>query len=112
MAAADVDTAVALLADDVVFHSPVVHAAYHGAVPVAAILRAVAVVFEDFAYGATYVGADGAVLVFSARVGDRSLEGVDILRVEGDRIVELTVMVRPLSAARALQERMAALLGG
>jgi hypothetical protein len=111
MAASDIDTAVDLLADDVVFHSPVVHKPYHGRGPVEAILRAVAVVFEDFSYGPRYDGPDGHVLSFSARVGDRALQGIDLLRTDDQgRIVEFTVMVRPLSATKALQERMTAML--
>jgi hypothetical protein len=51
------------------------------------------------------------VLAFATRVGDRALEGVDIVRFgESGEIVEFTVMVRPYSAATALRERMAALL--
>jgi hypothetical protein len=107
----DMDSAVALLADDVVFHSPIVFADYHGRDAVAPILHGVAVVFEDFRYVAQYSAPDGHVLAFAARVGDRALEGVDILRIVDDRIAELTVMVRPYSAATALRERMAALLG-
>jgi hypothetical protein len=111
MASSEIDTALDLLADDVVFHSPVAHKPYHGRETVEAILRAVAVVFEDFSYGPRYDGPDGHVLSFSARVGDRALQGIDMLRIDDQgRIVEFTVMVRPLSAAKALQEKMAAML--
>ena len=75
------DAVVALMADDVVFHSPIVFAAYHGRDAVAPILQAVATVFEDFRYTAEYGSPDGHVLAFSAMVGDRALDGVDILRV-------------------------------
>jgi hypothetical protein len=102
----------ALLAEDVVFHSPVVYADYHGRDQVAPILAAVSHVFEDFRYVAEYESADGHVLHFAARVGDRELDGVDILRVAGGQITEFTVMVRPYSAATALRELMAALLAG
>jgi len=105
-------SAVALLAEDVVFHSPIVFADYHGREAVAPILLAVSTVFEDFRYTAAYASDDGHVLAFSARVGDRALEGVDILRVVDGEIAEFTVMVRPYSAATALRERMAALLAG
>ncbi len=47
---------------------------------------------------------------FTARVGDRELQGVDILRGSDGVLTELTVMVRPLSAATALRDRMATLL--
>jgi hypothetical protein len=101
---------IALLADDIVFHSPIVFADYRGRDAVAPILHGVAMVFEDFRYTAEYASDDGHVLAFSARVGDRVIDGVDILRVAGGEIVEFTVMVRPYSAATALRERMAALL--
>ena len=106
----DVDAAVALFSDDVVFHSPVVHRPYAGREPLRAILRAVATVFGDFRYTGSYGGADVHVLRFSARVGDRELEGVDVLTASDGVLTELTVMVRPYSAATALRERMAALL--
>jgi ketosteroid isomerase-like protein len=108
--AKDMDSAIALLAEDVVFHSPIVFADYRGRDAVAPILRGVALVFEDFRYTAEYSSEDGHVLAFSARVGDRGLDGVDILRVVDGAISEFTVMVRPYSAATALRERMAALL--
>jgi hypothetical protein len=103
-----------LLAPDVTFHSPIVHRTYSGRDEVAVILAAVAQVFEDFRYTAEYASDDGAVFAFAARVRDRDLEGVDILRFgagsSAGQIVEFTVMVRPYSGATALRERMAALL--
>jgi hypothetical protein len=106
----DIDAAVALFSDDVTFHSPVVHKPYVGREPLRAILRAVTTVFEDFRYTGSYSGDDGHVLRFAARIGDRDLEGVDILTGADGVLTELTVMVRPYSAATALRERMAALL--
>jgi hypothetical protein len=106
----DIDAAVALFAEDVTFFSPVVHKPYVGRAALSAILRAVTTVFEDFRYTGSYGGDGGHVLRFTARVGDRELEGVDILSGSGGVLTELTVMVRPYSAATALRERMAALL--
>lgn len=106
----DVDAAVALFAEDAVFHSPVVHRPYVGREALRAILAAVTTVFEDFRYTAEYGGEHGHVLVFEARVGDRECHGVDILRGVDGVLTELTVLVRPYSAATALRERMAALL--
>jgi len=108
----DMDSVIALLSDDVVFHSPIVFADYVGRDAVAPILHGVAMVFEDFRYTAEYSSTDGHVLAFSARVGDRTLDGVDILRIVDGAIAEFTVMVRPYSAATMLRERMAALLRG
>jgi SnoaL-like domain len=108
--AKDMDSVIALLAEDVVFHSPIVFADYVGRDAVAPILHGVAMVFEDFRYTAEYASDDGHALAFSARVGERAIEGVDILRIVDGAVAEFTVMVRPYSAATALRERMAALL--
>jgi hypothetical protein len=108
--AQDIDAAVALFGPDAVFNSPVVHRPYQGIPALHAILSAVVRVFEDFRYTAEHGGAHGHVLEFAARVGDRELQGVDILRSADGVLTELTVMVRPYSAATALRERMAALL--
>ncbi|MEU3901136.1 nuclear transport factor 2 family protein [Streptomyces sp. NPDC045251] len=107
----DLDAVEALLAEDVVFTSPVAFKPYHGKAITAAILRAVARVFEDFRYERVIGEADGRdhALVFTARVGDREIGGCDLLHLDEDgRIDELTVMVRPLSGAQALQAAMGA----
>jgi uncharacterized protein YceH (UPF0502 family) len=110
--AGDWDAAVAQLADDVVFRSPAVHAPYAGAAATATVLRAVSRVFEDFSYTDVLDEGDRAVLVFTARVGDRELQGIDLLRFDDDgRITEFTVMIRPLSGLTAVVERMQAALG-
>lgn len=109
--AGDWDTAIAQLADDVVFRSPAVHRPYEGRDAAAMVLRAVAQVFEDFRYTDVLDAGDQVGLVFEARVGDRQLQGWDHLRFGADgRIREFTVMVRPLSGLQALVERMQALL--
>ncbi|MPZ95317.1 MAG: nuclear transport factor 2 family protein [Propionibacteriales bacterium] len=109
----DIEAAVALLADDVVFHSPVVFTPYKGREAIKPILQAVSRVFDDFRYVREIGSPDAAdhALVFHARVGDRQIEGADFLHLDDDgRIDELTVMVRPLSAALALAEATNALL--
>jgi hypothetical protein len=113
VAAGDIDAALALLAEDVVFRSPVVHTPYQGRDAVAPILHAVSQVFEDFRYTGEVGPPDAAshVLVFRTRVGDREIEGIDLLHTGADGLVdELTVMVRPLSGALALAEVMRAQL--
>jgi hypothetical protein len=100
-----------LLADDVVFRSPVAFKPYEGREMVAAILRGVSRVFEDFRY-VREIGAPAGtdhVLEFRTRVGDVDVHGVDLLHTDADgRIDELIVMVRPLSAANALAVAMGA----
>lgn len=106
----DIDAAIAVFGPDVVFHSPVVHKPYVGSDALRMILTGVMQVFTDFRYTAEYGGPDGHVLEFACRVGGRELQGVDILRGTGGELTELTVLVRPYSAATALREQMAALL--
>lgn len=111
--AQDIDAAVALLADDVVFRSPVVFKPYEGREAVGMLLAAVSRVFEDFSY-TREIGADDAsdhALVFEARVGDRQVEGCDFVHMNEDgKIDELVVMVRPMSGMHALAEAMRAQL--
>ena len=100
-----------LFSDDVSFRSPVVFAPYEGRDAVAMLLGAVAQVFEDFRYTDHVETGDTAVLVFEARVGDRELNGVDVLRFDADdRVAEMMVMVRPMSGVHALAEAMQAKL--
>jgi limonene-1,2-epoxide hydrolase len=109
--AQDIEAAIALLAEDVVFRSPVVFKPYHGREAVAPLLRAVSRVFDDFRYERE-IGAEGTsdhALVFSARVGDRKLDGCDFLHTnEHGLIDDFCVMVRPLSGTLALAEAMKA----
>ncbi|WP_416956951.1 nuclear transport factor 2 family protein [Streptomyces sp. Agncl-13] len=109
--AQDMDAVEALLAKDVVFTSPVVFKPYPGKAITAAILHGVARVFEDFRYVREIGDPDGSdsALVFAARIGDRELTGCDFIHVNEEGLIdELTVMVRPLSGAQALQAAMGA----
>lgn len=105
----DIEAAAALLANDVTFHSPAVFKAYHGAPTVSHLLRTVYEVFEDFRYTDELTGADGVhALIFEARVGDRQVQGMDLIRPAADgTIADFTVMVRPASGLAALAEAMA-----
>ena len=109
----DLDAAVALLREDVVFRSPVVFSPYHGREALRVILEAVMAVFEDFHY-VREIGADGArdhALVFEARIGEKQIEGCDFIQLdEGGAISSFTVMVRPMSGVVALAEAMKAQL--
>jgi hypothetical protein len=97
------------LADDVVFRSPVVFRAYEGKPVVSTILTEAAMkVFEDFRYVEQLEHQDACALIFKARVGERELDGLDLLRFDRDgKVTELTVMVRPMSGLNALAEAMA-----
>ena len=113
--ARDLDGLAALLSDDIVFRSPVVHAPYQGRDQAMALLGAVVQVFEDFRY-TREIGAPGApdsALVFQARVGDRELEGCDFIHVNDEGLIdELFVMIRPATGLMALAEAMKRQLEG
>jgi hypothetical protein len=103
----DLAGAVDLLADDVVFRSPAVFKPYEGRETVTTILETVFGVFEDFRYTDELAGDGVHALIFEARVGDRQLQGMDLIRSDSDgRIGEFTVMIRPASGLMALGERM------
>ncbi|MFE0346878.1 nuclear transport factor 2 family protein [Streptomyces griseoluteus] len=107
----DTDAVEALLAEDVVFTSPVAFKPYAGKAITAAILRGVLRVFEDFRYVREIADPDGRdhAFVFTASVGGREIQGCDFLHFDEEgRIDDFTVMVRPLSAAQALSEAMGA----
>jgi hypothetical protein len=106
--AGDRDGVRAALAEDIVFRSPVVFRAYEGHAVVSAILTEGAMnVFEDFRYVERFEDGDAAALIFEARVGDREVQGLDLLRFDAEgKIAELTVMVRPMSGLNALAEAM------
>ena len=109
----DADAMIACLADDVVFHSPIVFREYTGRAVVGVILRAVITVFEDFRYAAELHGDGQTALVFHARIGGKAIEGLDLGEVNADgKLTRLTVFVRPLSAALALKDAMQARLAG
>jgi SnoaL-like domain len=96
-----------LFSEDVVFLSPVVFKPYEGRDAVAMILGAVVQVFEDFRYVDQLETGDAAALAFSARVGDRELDGIDFLHFDsGGRVDRMAVYVRPMSGVNALAEAM------
>jgi SnoaL-like domain len=109
--ARDLDAAMALMRDDVVFQSPVVFSPYRGRPALRQILEAVMAVFEDFHYVREIGAPDAAdhAPVFEAKVGERLIEGSDFLHLDENGLIsQLTVMVRPLSGALALAEAMKA----
>ena len=96
-----------LFAEDVVFRSPVVYKPYEGRDAVAMLLGAVVQVFEDFRYTDQVETGDAAALAFSARVGERELDGIDFLHFDSEGHVDrMAVYVRPMSGVNALAEAM------
>ncbi len=102
-----------LLADDVVFHSPVVHTPQRGREITTLYLRAAMVVLNTpaFRYVREIVGPRDAMLEFVTELDGLQLNGIDLIRWGDDgRITEFKVMVRPLKAINALHQAMGALL--
>lgn len=100
-----------LLADDVVFTSPVAFKPYPGKAITSAILRGVLRVFTDFRYVREIndEGGRDSALVFEATVNGKAVTGCDFIHVNSDgKIDDFMVMVRPLSGAQALAEAMGA----
>ncbi len=101
----------ALLADDVVFTSPVAFKPYPGKLITAAILRGVMRVFGDFRYIREIADVNGRdhALVFEATVAGKTVTGCDFLHINDDGLIDdFMVMVRPLSGATALAKAMGA----
>jgi len=103
----------ALLAEDVVFHSPVVHTPQHGKAIALKYLQAAVQVFgnSSFRYVRELEGPSDAVLEFEVEIDGLQVNGVDMIRWNDDgRIVDFKVLVRPIKALLGIQEKMAALL--
>jgi hypothetical protein len=105
--ARDPEAMAAALAPDVTFRSPVVFGPYEGRDAAMMLLGAVVEVFEDFRYVQRLEADGAAALIFKARVGDREIDGLDLLQLDEDGLVtELMVMVRPMSGMNALAAAM------
>lgn len=108
-----------LLADDVVFHSPIVYTPQHGKDVAARYIAAAKRTFsggrgdDAFRYTKQVLDGDVAMLEFETTIGDTYVDGVDVIRCDGaGRIVELRVMVRPLQAVHTVHEQMRTLVAG
>jgi hypothetical protein len=103
-----------LLADDVTFRSPAVFTPAEGRAATTAYLEAAMVVLgPTLAYEREVVQGDSAVLEFRADLDGTEVHGIDFLRWDADgRLVDFTVMARPIKGLDALIGRMAAQLFG
>jgi hypothetical protein len=106
-----------LLADEVVFYSPVVYTPQRGRdVTTMYLMGAKQVLGGDgadnpFHYTKQVVAGDTAVLEFETSLGGKYVNGVDVIRCdESGKIVEFRVMLRPLQAINAVHAAMGAML--
>lgn len=103
----------ALLADNVVFHSPVVHTPQAGKAVTLQYLGAAFKVFGDpsFRYVRELEGPNDAVLEFQLELAGITVNGVDMIRWGDDgKITDFKVMVRPLKAIQLIHQNMGAML--
>ena len=102
-----------LLADDAVFHSPVVHTPQRGRKLASWYLTAAFHVFFNptFRYVREIVGPSDAMLEFETEIDGILVNGVDLIKWnESGQITEFKVMLRPLKAINLIHQRMAAML--
>lgn len=102
-----------LLAENVVFHSPVVDTPQTGKAITRQYLAAVFDIFSQhsFRYVREVVGEHDAVLEFLVEIDGVSVNGVDMITWEDEgKIVEFKVMLRPLKAIKVMQRRVAEVL--
>jgi hypothetical protein len=103
----------ALLAEDAVFLSPVVHTPQRGRQLAAMYLSAAFHVFFNptFRYVRELVGESDAMLEFETEIDGVQVNGVDLIKWNAaGQIVEFKVMLRPLKAINLIHQRMAAML--
>lgn len=102
-----------LLADDVIFYSPVVHTPQIGKELTLQYLSAAFHVFfnESFRYVRELTGPNDAALEFEVEIDGINVNGVDLIKWDDEgRIVEFKVLIRPLKAINLIHQKMAALL--
>ncbi len=102
-----------ILADDVVFHSPVVHTPQEGKAITFAYLSAAGKVLggDHFRYVNEFVSEDGVVLEFNTEIDGIKIDGIDMITWNSEgKIKEFRVMVRPLKAVHKVHEMMGQML--
>ena len=103
----------ALLADNAVFHSPVVHTPQTGKALTTLYLSAAFQVFynDSFRYVREVVGPTDAILEFEVEIDGIKVNGVDMMKWNADgQIIDFKVMLRPLKAVNLIHQKMAAML--
>jgi ketosteroid isomerase-like protein len=102
-----------LLADDVVFYSPVVHTPQVGKAITTLYLTAALYVFNNgtFKYLREIISGNNAVLEFTTLIDGITINGVDMITWGADgRITEFKVMIRPLKAINLIHRMMGEML--
>ena len=102
-----------ILADNVVFHSPIVHTPQEGKPSTKLYLTAALYVFnnDSFKYLREIISNNNAVLEFSTVIEGITVNGVDMITWGADgTITDFKVMVRPLKAINLIHKMMGEML--
>lgn len=103
----------ALLAEHVVFYSPVAHTPQHGKALASKYLTAAFKVFfnNTFSYVREIASSHDAVLEFQVEIDGIVVNGVDLIKWDDEgKITEFKVMLRPLKAINLIHQKMAVML--
>jgi hypothetical protein len=103
----------ALIADDAVFYSPVVHSPQIGKALTKKYLAAAFHVFfnDSFRYVRELTSERDAVLEFEVQLEGITVNGVDMIKWNDEgKITEFKVMLRPLKAVNLIHQKMGAML--
>jgi hypothetical protein len=113
VAAGDASLLGPLLAENIVFRSPVVQSPIPGRTATLLVLSTVVQIFENFRYDRQFnAGSHDVALEFAANVGKWELKGVDLIKFNpAGQMIEFEVMIRPLKALQALGDEMGARIG-
>ncbi len=96
-----------LLDESVEFHSPTLWQPKKGRDVTQFILKMVSEIFEDFEYHREWVDGNNLALEFSAKVGDKNVKGIDLIRFNDEgKIVHFEVMMRPINGLQVMFEKM------
>lgn len=108
----DADRASAHLADDIVLKSPIFAEPFIGREKATAVIVHLLNAVDEF-QSTEILGADDTfAVVLTLRAGDTEVEGVDIVRVNGEgKVDSMTVQWRPLPAIVVMQNRLAPAVG-
>ncbi|MGA3282359.1 MAG: nuclear transport factor 2 family protein [Smithella sp.] len=102
-----------ILADNVVFHSPIVHTPQEGKPITKLYLTAALYVFNNgsFKYLRKIISGNNAVLEFTTEIDGITVNGVDMITWGADgRITDFKVMIRPLKAINLIHKMMGEML--
>ena len=113
VATGDRDVLKPLLAESIVFRSPMIQSPIPGRAATLLVLSTVVQIFENFHYHRTFIsGTRDAALEFSANIGKWQLKGVDLIAFsDTGQMQEFEVMIRPIKALQALGEEMGSRIG-